>query len=165
MNKSELRRQLKSRRLSLTQAEYTVKSREIVARLKDLQDWSAVRTVHCFEPLKELMEPDIGEFMTYLEDLGVEVFVPRKIGGEWEMISTQNETAPAQFGVIIVPMLGFDPALNRLGYGGGYYDRFLVGQVGALKIGICFEAGRVDKLTKEGHDIPVNIVVTESTNY
>lgn len=165
MDKSELRQLLKTKRLSLTQAEYTVKSREIASRLKGLQDWSKVRTVHCFEPFKEFMEPDIGEFMTYLEDLGVEVFVPRKIGSEWEMISTQEEAAPTEFDAIIVPMLGFDGSLHRLGYGGGYYDRFLAAQPGGRKIGICFELGKVTELTVEKHDIPLNIVVTEATIY
>lgn len=161
MDKANLRQQLKDQRLRLTDAERTVKSREIVARLKALTDWSKVHTVHCFEPFKGLMEPDISDFMTYLEDLGVEVFVPRKIEGEWEMISTQQEGAPDQFDAIIVPMLGFDESLHRIGYGGGYYDRFLTTQSSAQKIGVCFDMGRLDALPADDHDIPLDKIVTE----
>jgi 5-formyltetrahydrofolate cyclo-ligase len=161
MDKAALRQQLKARRLSLTTAEHTVKSREIVEKLKSLTDWQSLKTVHCFEPFKELMEPDISGFMTYLEGLGIEVFVPRKIDGEWEMISTQKEAAPGQYDAVIVPMLGFDASLHRLGYGGGYYDKFLATQPGAKKIGVCFEVGRLEALPAEPHDIPLDVIVTE----
>jgi 5-formyltetrahydrofolate cyclo-ligase len=164
MDKTELRQKLKHDRLSLTNAEHTVKSREIVDKLKGLQDWTAVKTVHCFEPLKELLEPDVSGFMMYLEDLGVEVFVPRMIEGEWEMISTQREGAPEQFDVVIVPMLGFDESLHRVGYGGGYYDKFLAGQSGA-KIGVCFELGLIGSIPAEPHDIQMDTIVTENKIY
>jgi 5-formyltetrahydrofolate cyclo-ligase len=163
MSKSELRTQLKQQRLSLTQAEYTLKSRAIVARLKALQDWSSVQTVHCFEPFKELLEPDISDFMIYMEDLGVEVFVPRLVEGEWEMVSVQPQAAPAEFDVVIVPMLGFDAGLHRLGYGGGYYDRFLAAQPAAHKIGVCFESGWLERLPVEPHDVALDVVITEDS--
>jgi 5-formyltetrahydrofolate cyclo-ligase len=165
MSKAELRQQLKDTRLRLTDAERTVKSREIVERLQSLMDWSTLHTVHCFEPLKELMEPDISGFMTYLEDLGVELFVPRKIAGEWEMISIQKDAAPAQFDAVIVPMLGFDASLQRIGYGGGYYDKFLASQPSARKVGVCYELGIVDAIPSESHDVRLDTIVTETRIY
>lgn len=165
IDKASLRQELKAKRLSMSDAEHAAKSRQIVTRLKDLQDWSQFKAVHCFEPFKTLMEPDISGFMTYLEDLGVEVFVPRKIGCEWQMISIQKEGAPGQFDAIIVPVLGFDESMNRLGYGGGYYDRFLVTQTGARKIGVSFESGKAASLPVEDHDMPLNTVITEEKVY
>ena len=165
MSKSELRQVLKNQRMRLTDAERTVKSREIVENLKSLTDWRSVKTVHCFEPIRQQMEPDISGFMTYLEDIGVEVFVPRKIGADWEMISTQTEAPPEQFDVVIVPMLGFDESLHRLGYGGGYYDKFLATQPSSTKVGVSFELGKADALPVENHDIALDNIVTDKKVY
>ena len=65
--------------------------------------------------------------------------------------------------VIIVPGLLFDKEGNRLGYGGGYYDRFLKNK-DFYKIGICFSDFLVDKIEIEEHDIKMNLVITEKEN-
>jgi 5-formyltetrahydrofolate cyclo-ligase len=163
MNKAELRAQLRHVRLELTDAQHTVKSREITARLVSEIDWSAVKTVHCFEPIKNLLEPDISGLVTYLEDTypAIEIFVPRQIEGEWDMVSIRDAPPPAEFDVVIVPMLGFDSALQRIGYGGGYYDKFLATQPSARKIGVCFSLGKIDKVPAEKHDIPLDLIITE----
>jgi 5-formyltetrahydrofolate cyclo-ligase len=66
--------------------------------------------------------------------------------------------------IALVPGLGFDKAGQRLGYGGGYYDRFLAGFAG-VAVGLCREAQLMDSLLELGavepHDVPVHIVVTE----
>jgi 5-formyltetrahydrofolate cyclo-ligase len=68
-----------------------------------------------------------------------------------------------QFDIILVPMLGFDPkTLHRIGYGGGYYDRFLATQSRVQKIGLCFDMGKLDLLSVEPHDIPLDVIITES---
>lgn len=168
LSKVELRLQLKELRLTMTDAERTVNSRAIVERLKKAADWSAVTTVHYFEPLRELMEPDISGLITYLEDnySGIQLFTPRKIGNTWEMVSVRNSAVPDKFDVIIVPMLGFDPkALHRIGYGGGYYDKFLATQPQAIKIGVCFESGKIEKMPIEMHDIELGKIITEQKVY
>jgi 5-formyltetrahydrofolate cyclo-ligase len=70
-----------------------------------------------------------------------------------------------KFDIIIVPMLGFDEQLNRLGYGGGFYDRFLANQLQARKIGVCFDACLVNKVPFEPHDITMDLIVTETKTY
>lgn len=67
--------------------------------------------------------------------------------------------------VLIVPLLAFDATCQRLGYGGGYYDRTLAllraaGPVRA--IGLAYEAQRVDTVPTEATDQPLDAVVTES---
>ena len=64
--------------------------------------------------------------------------------------------------LILVPGCGFDLEGGRLGRGGGYYDRFLAGQVGVLKVGLCFECQMIDRLPTEAHDQSVDLIVTES---
>lgn len=164
MDKSALRKELNESRMSMADDEYTLASRAIVDKLIESVDWSTVGTVHYFEPIFELMEPDISGLVTYLEDTytKIQLFSPKQIGGEWEMISIKDTPPPEQFDIIIVPMLGFDAQLQRIGYGGGYYDRFLATQPNARKIGICFESGRLDQsIPAEPHDIPLDQVITE----
>ncbi len=61
---------------------------------------------------------------------------------------------------VIVPGVAFDKANNRLGRGGGYYDRFLSGLPSAtVKIGIAFDFQIVDSLPTERHDVPLDIVI------
>ena len=61
---------------------------------------------------------------------------------------------------IIVPGLLFDKKNNRLGYGGGYYDKYLSDKK-LYKIGICFSAFVVDKLITDKYDIKMDEVITE----
>jgi 5-formyltetrahydrofolate cyclo-ligase len=67
--------------------------------------------------------------------------------------------------VLVVPLLAFDGAGHRLGYGGGYYDRTLAWLRGAgpvTAIGFAFAAQEVERLPKTEWDQPLDGVVTES---
>jgi 5-formyltetrahydrofolate cyclo-ligase len=165
--KPELRKTLRQARLELTDAEHTLKSRAIVATLKQAIDWSKVKTLHYFEPLRELLEPDISDFITWIEDSypDIKLFTPRLVGNEWVLVAARGGEVPTEFGVVLVPMLGFDDQLQRIGYGGGYYDKFLATQPHTQKIGVCFELGRVVQIPTAPHDIPLDLIVTETIIY
>lgn len=62
--------------------------------------------------------------------------------------------------LIIVPGLGFDRRGNRLGYGGGYYDRLLA-EIAAPKAALAFAAQIIEAIPTEAHDERVDFVVTE----
>ena len=63
-------------------------------------------------------------------------------------------------------MLGFDKTGHRLGYGGGFYDKFLASQKKALIIGLCYEFGHIKTdIPHEPHDIPLQQIVTEKKVY
>lgn len=161
LTKPELRKLLKAKRLSLSEQERWDKTRAILARLQKAINWDEVGTVHIFEPIIELGEVDVSGFVGHDE-----LFTSRKLEGEWRQVAFRGGTPiPAQFDVIIVPMLGFDSELHRIGYGGGFYDKFLATQPRAKKIGVCYEVGKVDKLPIEPHDIPLNLIVTEDKTY
>ncbi|WP_375452239.1 5-formyltetrahydrofolate cyclo-ligase [uncultured Devosia sp.] len=74
------------------------------------------------------------------------------------------ELAPqAQPDVVLVPLLGFDKAGTRLGYGGGYYDRTLAGMSKKPRvIGLAFAAQEVDTIPRQAHDIALDAIVTET---
>ena len=67
--------------------------------------------------------------------------------------------------IVIVPMLAFDPAGIRLGYGGGYYDRTLAalreGGRRVLAVGLAYAEQGADRLPADGHDQPLDWIVTE----
>jgi 5,10-methenyltetrahydrofolate synthetase len=166
--KSELRQILKQTRLEMLEEERLLASRAIVERLNRLMDWSTVKSLHFFEPVQQLNEVDIREFITGQEDQypDLQLCTSRLIGKTWEIISIRTGRPPDTFDVVIVPMLGFDPAsLQRIGYGGGYYDKFLPAQPQARKIGVCFEAGKTDRIPVETYDIAMDMIVTEKTDY
>lgn len=63
---------------------------------------------------------------------------------------------------IIIPMLGFDSrCMMRLGYGKGYYDKFLSVTKGK-RIGLAFSCQQFDKIPSDMHDIPMDIIITET---
>jgi len=166
-NKTKVRKELRRIRLAMSDLEHTRKSRAIVKNLKQAIDWSRIKTVHYFEPIKGLMEPDTSDFINYIEDEfpHIELYTPRKIEGKWELVSAKGGPVPAKFDVILVPMLGFDPkSLHRIGYGGGFYDKFLATQSKALKLGVSFDLGRVNDIPVESHDIALSQIITETSS-
>lgn len=155
MDKASLRRHLQALRDALSASERTAKSEQIVARLQTVLDWSSVDSVHVFQPIASLGEVDITSFT---QSLMCSVLYPRKVAGEWLIDDGLID-------VIVVPMLGFDSSLHRLGYGGGYYDRLLAAHPEAYTVGACLDVGRVDQLPVEPHDIALNCIVTETAAY
>ena len=74
-----------------------------------------------------------------------------------------SDLAPrAEPDLVLMPLLGFDRAGTRLGYGGGYYDRTLAA-LGKkpLLVGLAFAAQEVDHIPREPHDIPLDAVIIE----
>lgn len=63
------------------------------------------------------------------------------------------------FDFIIVPGLAFDNNNFRLGYGGGYYDNFLINHPRAYKVGIFYPNQKVDKVPLEPHDVKLDEIV------
>jgi 5-formyltetrahydrofolate cyclo-ligase len=62
---------------------------------------------------------------------------------------------------LLVPLLAFDVHCNRLGYGGGYYDRTIPTLPGVVTIGCAFAAQQVDELPVLPHDAPLDAIATE----
>lgn len=63
--------------------------------------------------------------------------------------------------LIVIPGLAFDKSGNRLGFGKGYYDRFL-SQSSGKKAGLCYFFQLVDKIPSEPHDMKMDMVITEN---
>ena len=63
--------------------------------------------------------------------------------------------------LVLVPGIAFDREGYRLGYGFGFYDKFLKKVPKAVKIGLAFDFQIVDQVPREEHDVPVDFIVTE----
>ena len=68
---------------------------------------------------------------------------------------------PESRDIIIVPALCYDESFNRMGRGGGYYDRFL-SDCPAFSVGLCREKLVVTAVPRDGYDLPVSCLVTEN---
>ena len=75
-----------------------------------------------------------------------------------------QEGRPSKPDIIIVPLLGFDLKGNRIGYGGGYYDRTLQNFKGP-RIGVAFEFQRMQQVPTDENDIKLTHLVSELQLY
>ncbi len=86
----------------------------------------------------------------------------RMVPGIWQIPVPADGPAVAP-DLVWVPLLGFDSAGYRLGYGGGYYDRTLGRALPRpLAIGIGYERVRLASIQPQPHDIPMDAIVTEA---
>ena len=79
----------------------------------------------------------------------------------WQISVPQN-TEIVQPDVILVPLVGFDQQMHRLGNGGGFYDRTLASHSRPIAIGIGFEWMLLESIQPQEHDIPMDWIVTEA---
>jgi 5,10-methenyltetrahydrofolate synthetase len=78
-------------------------------------------------------------------------------------IPVPDTTASVQPDIVLLPLLAFDAAGYRLGYGGGYFDRTLANAMPRpLAVGVGFDLNAVATTWPGQHDIPLDVVVTES---
>lgn len=111
-----------------------------------------------------------------LLEMGVTVYAPRVEGKEMTAVKYGDDFVISGRGIrepigerfdgdvdiTLVPLLAVDGQGNRLGYGGGYYDRYLAKHTSCLKIGYCFDFQVLQNVPSEGTDVPLNIVVTDT---
>lgn len=182
-NKLDLRRNLLSDRAAISDDVRNLASEAITNRLKQAIDWRSVVTLHCYLSVGQKHEVNTAEFLDWLTQTfnDVSLFVPvvseQKLRSAVFDMQTKLRTtsrgifepqAPKfaddnmQFDVIIVPMLGFNEDGYRVGYGAGFYDKFLAGQSEAVKVGLCYENGK-SEFTPEQHDVPLDVIVTEDS--
>jgi 5-formyltetrahydrofolate cyclo-ligase len=175
------RRQLVKERLARDPALQTRLGKAATTRLLESTDLSRYRTLGVYSPMRG--EIDISEVAAHhLAGGGVlalPVVVEKSSPVEfWRWIPGMpmtrglwNIAIPAQRervspDALIVPLLGFDGALYRLGYGGGYYDRTLAQAVPRpYCIGFGLQSGHLSTIHPQEHDIPMNRIVTDERVY
>jgi len=79
-------------------------------------------------------------------------------------IMEPNEINICDPNIIIAPMVAFDERLARLGYGGGFYDRYLI-KKDVYKIGIAYDAQKVDQISANKNDVSMDIILSDFNTY
>ncbi len=105
---------------------------------------------------------------------GACVCVPKIVRDQMLAVPFSDKTAMSRFGIpepvygedttvqiAAVPLLAVDGEGYRLGYGGGYYDRYFQTHPDVLRVGLCYSGQAVAALTHEQTDVPLDAVVTE----
>ena len=87
--------------------------------------------------------------------------------GTWGILEPRKDRLrplpPLEIDLVMVPGLAFDYQGNRLGYGRGYYDRFLPQlKEGVLAAGLCFTCQLVDRIPTDEYDFKMDILITEN---
>jgi 5-formyltetrahydrofolate cyclo-ligase len=123
-------------------------------------DWTKIKQVCSYDPMAELKEIDVKPLLASIEykypDINIKLLKQSKI----------QAVPKTKFDLILVPCLAVDKQNYRLGWGGGFYDKFLAGQPQALKIGLCFQNGFVEgSLPIEPHDVKLDMIITEERDY
>jgi len=95
---------------------------------------------------------------------GLEELEPGRFGILEPRAECVRIVEPPEEGVVIVPGIAFSTDCRRIGYGGGYFDRFLATFRGA-SIGLAFDMQIADDWQSEPRDVPLDFVVTESRIY
>ena len=121
-----------------------------------------VRTVPMLEQAlkdgKKVAVPKVyGDEMKflYLDDLSK---VSKGYAGIPEPIADEP-VADDKTALVLMPGLAFDPAGHRIGYGGGFYDKFLAAEPNHPTLALCYEFQMLPALDTEEHDIPVDTVL------
>ena len=172
--KSELRKEVKEKRKEIAN------KKELDERIKSnlLKNKYINECENILIYLSKKDEVDTFNIIKELLKLGKNVYVPKILGKEMKFykLTDLSILKLGKFNVyepisniefiynksscIIVPGLLFDKNSNRLGYGGGYYDKFL-SDLDIYKIGICYNNFLVDNINSEKHYIKMDLVLTE----
>lgn len=107
-------------------------------------------------------DPHSARLLPYIVENGAQDLIPGYCNIPEPDPRSRPELDPGRLDMVLVPGSVFDPGGNRLGYGGGYYDRFLSQEAPrALTVGLAFELQMVDSVPVQDHDIPLDLVITE----
>lgn len=176
-----LRKALIRARNSLTPDERAEKSARAVELLAQSEAFRAARTVMIYDHVGG--ELSLDSLLTHPAAAGKRFCYPlcvsrtemiAMIPGAWKpgaygirepVRELSQEIPPEALDLVVCPGTGFDPACNRMGMGGGYYDRYLPRCVNARIVLVAFEAQKVPALPVDPWDRPVEQVFTELAVY
>lgn len=178
--KKELRQKLLDKRNALTEKDYLSKSGEIIDKIKLQPEFREAGIIHCYVSLNKRNEvntlPLIEDLLTTQKKVVVPVTnfddgtlshiylkeISALEANKWGVLEPREgeHAEPGELELVIVPMAGGDYNKNRIGYGKGFYDRFL-SKVTCPTIGLLFEDCLVSDVPVEEFDVPLSKIITE----
>lgn len=191
ISKKELRKEILARRDALSSEERQQKSTLICKQVIEQKEFQTADKVLLFASFKS--EVDTIDIFKEARRLRKDIYYPRVIGKEMEFyeVYTQEELREGYRGIrepeanpcrkislhaddrifVLMPGVAFDESGNRIGYGGGYYDKFLqqlelrLSQKNIYKIAIAYECQIVEvgMIENEEHDVKPDFIITEES--
>lgn len=187
MKKQQIRQQMRQQRECISSLDREEKSRNICSFLEQDEYFQHAKNILFFAPA--FSEPNIFPLAKkYLDKKDVSfprIYSSSNLAHQRsthnsiraKKVTTLSELLPGSFGIlepnknlpdfssqeldlILLPALAIDKNGNRLGFGGGFYDRFLP-TLSAKKFAVIYDFQLIDSLPSEPHDIPVDAFVTE----
>lgn len=178
--KNALRRELLKKRKAIGPTSFIKKSDQICRQLQQRAEFLEAQTIHCYVSMNERREVNTHRLIKTMLEAGKRVVVPvtdfdaMKMNhihleawdqlkkNKWGVLEPEDgrEVPVNELDLVIVPMVGGDRQRNRIGYGKGFYDRFLAA-VKCPNIGLLFEACLLDEIPVESFDVPLSTLITE----
>lgn len=176
-DKKSLRKMLIKRRKEMAQEQVKLASRTIFFNVKKQLSAYDFTSVFCYEAYNG--EVQTAEIMMWLYEQGKDVCIPVVDGpfmhtAIWTPETTYiqnrygiNEPQKPVFydkkiDIALIPGLAFTKAGARLGFGSGYYDKWLTENPAVYKIGLCYAWQVFQALPEEQHDVRMDLVVSEN---
>ena len=177
--KQLLRDRARALRSSLSPAEILEKSERICRNLKDVLDGANPLMVYVSKPLEvhtralivqllaqgktvvvPIIEKDTKTLrLSYIKDPAV---LSQSTFDVSEPVGHEMPAQASDVKAVIIPMLAFDKRGNRLGYGAGYYDRFLTTHPHMTRIGIAFACQELMEISTDPTDAGMDLIVTDT---
>lgn len=180
--KNLIRKQMKQLREDMTRTERFEKSMRIFEQLITVPEFKRADRIYTYVSMDN--EIDTIMLIDYSLSLEKRVFVPRVSGKNMEFyeISDISELSPGYMGIyepdingkepdysrtgfMCMPGLAFDKSYNRIGYGGGFYDRYLSVENKLYKAALAYEAQLLESIPAQDGDVRPDMIVTEESIY
>ena len=180
--KNLIRKQMKQLRADMTRTERFEKSMQIFEQLITVPEFKRADRIYTYVSMDN--EIDTIMLIDYSLSLEKRVFVPRVSGKDMEFyeISDISELSPGYMGIyepdingrepdysrtgfMCMPGLAFDKSYNRIGYGGGFYDRYLSVENKLYKASLAYEAQLLESIPAQDGDVRPDMIVTEESIY
>jgi 5-formyltetrahydrofolate cyclo-ligase len=175
MDKKALRSRIREQKRAMTEAEINEKSRRLGELFAASALYQAAETIYGYLPYNQEVRT-VPMLEQALRD-GKRVAVPKVVGDEMVFIYMDDLSnvekgyagipEPVENGpvaddpraLVLMPGLAFDPQGHRIGYGGGFYDKFLASEPGHPTLALCYDFHMLPHLETEELDIPVDTVL------
>ena len=175
MDKKELRNQIRQRKRAMTPEEIQTRSAELCRLFLETEAYRNAKSIYGYLPYNQ--EVRTNALLEQAQRDGKRIAVPKIYGDVMRFLWLDDLTAvekgyskipePIADGpeaddphaLVLMPGMVFDPQGHRIGYGGGFYDKFLEREPEHPTLALCYEFQVVEHLETEAHDIPVDTVI------
>ncbi|MBQ6496432.1 MAG: 5-formyltetrahydrofolate cyclo-ligase [Firmicutes bacterium] len=182
MNKKELRKEILAQRLALDEETIALASQVICRKVLSIDAYEEAEDICLYMPFRN--EVDAMLLAEVAAEDGKRVWIPKVMEdntmqfnaytGEDSLVSgaygirestSEEFLTPDDKTLIIMPGAVFTPWRERIGYGGGYYDRYLQTHPECRTIALCYDLQIVSEIPAEAHDQKPDYVVSETSIY